>query len=253
MPSAYMALYFAKARHLRRSAQLLAAALEEPGQASQVHDQMPGVSHEPTVNMNESKKWELSRYLTLVVVLSLHTAFLAMIIMGSRGSMLREPANPPIELMLISPATLPKIRAENSRPRLSGEMAISIAAPTLDAYSSSSVSGAEGSGSGVNWAAEARRAVRAFDIRNHQPPVHDSLSSSPAEDNWWPRTQHHAGDQYKIANGDWIVWINASCYQIASSGPSALANDAILPRTICPGKTATPAGNPPLPASGQKK
>jgi hypothetical protein len=139
-----MALYFAKARHLRRSAQLLAAALEEPGQASQVHDQMPGVSHEPTVNMNESKKWELSRYLTLVVVLSLHTAFLAMIIMGSRGSMLREPANPPIELMLISPATLPKIRAENSRPRLSGEMAISIAAPTLDAYSSSSVSGAEG-------------------------------------------------------------------------------------------------------------
>jgi hypothetical protein len=203
--------------------------------------------------MDESSKWGLPRYLTLIVVLSLHMALLAMLILGSRDAMLRESTNPPIELMVISPATLPKIRAENSRPRLSGDTAISIAAPTLDSYSSSSVSGSEGNGSGVNWAAEARRAVRAFDIRNHQTPIHDSLSSSPAEDDWWPRTQHRAGDQYKIANGDWIVWINPSCYQVASSGPSAYANDAVLPRTICPGKAGTPAGNLPEPASQQKK
>jgi hypothetical protein len=103
----------------------------------------------------------------------------------------------------------------------------------------------------VNWAAEARRAVRAFDIRKHEPPIHESLSSSPAEDDWWPRTQHRAGDQYKIANGDWIVWINASCYQVASAGPSTYATDAALPRTICPDKTGTPAGKPPGPASEQ--
>jgi hypothetical protein len=231
----------------------LTPAFEEPARVSQVHDQMAGISHELAVNTKESNKWGLSRYLTLIVVLSLHMALLAMLILGSRASMLRESASPPIEIMLISPATLPKIRAENSRPRLSGETAISIAAPTLDAYSSSSVSGSEGDGSGVNWAAEARRAVRAFDIRSHQPPIHDSLSSSPADDNWWPRTQHHAGDQYKIANGDWIVWINASCYQVASSGPSASTNDAVLPRTICPGKAGTPTRNPPEPASEQKK
>jgi hypothetical protein len=155
-------------------------------------------------------------------------------------------------VMIISPAALPKVRAENSRPRLSGDTAITIAAPTLGSDSSSSVSGSAGSGSGVNWAAEARRAVRAFDIRNHQPPIHDSLSSSPADDNWWPRTQHHAGDQYKIANGDWIVWINASCYQVATSGPSPYANEAILPRTVCPGKAGTPAGGPPVPAEQKK-
>jgi hypothetical protein len=232
----------------------LAPAFEEPGPVSQVHDQMAGISHELTVNMDEPNKWGLPKYLTLIVVLGLHMLLLAMIVIGSRASVLRVSTNPPIELMVISPATPPKIRAENSRPRLSGDTAISIAAPTLDSYSvSSSASGSEGNGSGVNWAAEARRAVRAFDIRSHQPPIHDSLSSSPADDNWWPRTQHRAGDQYKIANGDWIVWINASCYQVAGSGPLAYAADAVLSRTICPGKAGTPAGNPPEPASVQKK
>ena len=204
--------------------------------------------------MDESNRWGLPRFLTLIVVLILHMALLALFIVGSRASMLLESTNPPIELMVISPATLPKIRAENSPPRLRGDTSISIAAPTLDSYSMSpSGSGSHGSGSGVNWAAEARRAVRAFDIRSHQPPMHDSLSSSPADDNGWPRTPHHAGEQYKIANGDWIVWINASCYQVASSGSPANTLDSTLPQTICPGKPGAAAGNPPDPASEQKR
>jgi hypothetical protein len=95
--------------------------------------------------------------------------------------------------------------------------------------------------------------VRAFDIRSHQPPIHDSLSSTPADDNWWPRIQHHAGEQYKIANGDWIVWINASCYQVANSGSPTYAPDSTLPQTICPGKLGAPAGKPPEPTSAQKR
>jgi len=232
----------------------LAAAVEEPGPVAQVHDQMSGISHELILNMGESNRWGFRRYLTLIVVLSLHMALLALLIIGSRASMLLESTSPPIELMVISPATLPKIRAENSPPRLRGDTGISIAAPTLDSYSMSpSASGSEGSGAGVNWAAEARRAVRAFDIRTHQPPIHDSLSSSPADDNWWPRTAHHAGEQYKIANGDWIVWINASCYQVASSGSQANTPDSTLPQTICPSKPGAPVGKPPEPASEQKR
>jgi len=215
---------------------------------------MSGISHELTLNMDEPNRWGLPRYLTLIMVLSLHMALLALLIINSRASMLLESTSPPIEVMVLSPATLPKIRAENSRPRLRGETGFSIPAPTLDSYSMSpSASGSEGSGSGVNWAAEARRAVRAFDIRSHQPPIHDSLSSSPADDNWWPRAPHHAGEQYKLANGDWIVWINASCYQVASSGSSANTPDSTLPQTICPGKPGAPAGKPPEPASEQKR
>jgi hypothetical protein len=214
---------------------------------------MPGISREPTLNREEPHGWPLPKYLTLIAVLGLHAALLAMLIMGSRASILQVSTNPPIEVMVISPAPPPKVRAENSRPRLSGIAAISIAAPAIGSDSSAPASGSDGGGSGVNWAAEARRAVRAFDIRNHQPPVRDALSSSPAEDNWWPHTQHHAGDQYKIANGDWIVWINASCYQVASAGPVAYANDPQLPRTNCPGKTTAPTGNRSQPAAGQKK
>jgi hypothetical protein len=215
---------------------------------------MSGISHELILNMVESNRWGFPRYLTLFVVLSLHMALLALLIINSRTSMLLESTTVPIELMVISPATLPKIRAENSRPRLRGDTGISIAAPILDSYSMTpSASGSEGSGSGVNWAAEARRAVRAFDIRSHQPPIHDSLSSSPADDNWWPQTPHHAGEQYKIANGDWIVWINASCYQVASSGSPAYTLDSNSPQTICPGKPGAPAGKPPEPASEQKR
>lgn len=230
-----------------------APAFEEPGPVSRVHHLMPGISYEPTLNREEPHGWQLSKYLTLIAILGLHAALLAILIMGSGASIPRLSTNPPIEVMVLSPAPAPKIRAENSRPRLSGLTAISIAAPALGSDSSAPASGSDGSGSGVNWAAEARRAVHAFDIRNHQPPVHDALSSSPAEDNWWPHTQHHAGDQYKMANGDWIVWINASCYQVASAGPTVYANDTQLPRTICPGKTMAPTGNPPQPAAEQKK
>ena len=74
-------------------------------------------------------------------------------------------------------------------------------------------------GTAVDWAAEARRAVQAFDIRSHLPASNQSVSGSPAEDHWWPRRQHHAGDQFKTANGDWIVWINDSCYQLTGPVP----------------------------------
>jgi hypothetical protein len=94
-------------------------------------------------------------------------------------------------------------------------------------------SSSDGSGSGVDWAAEARRALHAFEIRNRQPSINNSISSKPGEDNWWPQALHHAGDQFKTANGDWIVWINTNCYQVASSGPSAYALDAWQPQTIC--------------------
>jgi hypothetical protein len=39
----------------------------------------------------------------------------------------------------------------------------------------------------VDWAAEARRALQAFEIRNREPAANNSVSrSSPAEQPWWP-------------------------------------------------------------------
>jgi hypothetical protein len=193
--------------------------------------------------MDESE-WGFQRYVTLLVVAAFHAALLAVLLMASRVGNLVLPTSVPIEVMFISPATLPRIRSEHPRPRhLSGDTAISITPPVLDSAPSAQsppTSGSDGNGSGVDWIAEARRAVRAYDIRSHQPPLNDSVSGSPAEDTWWPRAPHHAGEQFKTANGDWIVWINSSCYQIAASVSPSYVPGASPPQTICPGDSAKP-------------
>jgi hypothetical protein len=187
--------------------------------------------------MDESRKWRPSQYAILLVVLALHLALVAALLMASATSKLSISSEHSVQLLYLPPVNLPKVRSENPRPRkLPGNASIPLATPVLDSLSLSigpaPASSPVGSGSGVDWAAEARRALHAFEIRNHQPQVNRSISTTPGEDNWWPHAQHYAGEQFKTANGDWIVWINASCYQVAGSGPSPYALGA-LPRTVC--------------------
>jgi hypothetical protein len=194
--------------------------------------------------MDESNKWGLPRYATLLVVFVLHLALLAALLMTSQTRSLPASTANSVQLLFLPPVNFPKVRSENARPHgLSGDMPIPIAPPVLDSLSSSMspapASSSVGRGSGVDWAAEARRALQAFEIRSHNPSSENLISSNPAEDNWWP--QHHAGDQYKTANGDWIIWINANCYQVASSGPSAYALGALLSETICRSQSGTVA------------
>jgi hypothetical protein len=192
--------------------------------------------------MDQPKVWGLPRYVTLLVVLAFHLALLAALLMASRTRTISWPTNDPVELLFLPTVNVPKIRSENPRPkRLSGDTAISIAPPAFDSASPSpSASASDGNGSGVDWAAEARRALQAFEIRNHQPPSDNTLSGSPAEESWWPQARRHAGNPFKTATGDWIVWINASCYQVASSAANAYALGAILPPTLCAGESGAP-------------
>jgi hypothetical protein len=191
--------------------------------------------------MDESNRWGISRYAALLAVLMLHLALLAaLLIMPGTRSPPTSTADA-VQLLYLPPVFLPKVRSENARPRrLSGDTAITIAPPVPDSLSPSAspapAPSSDGSGSGVDWAAEARRALNAFEIRNRQP-----RSIKPAEDNWWPQAQHRAGERFKTANGDWIVWINANCYQVASSGLSAYAFGASLPQTVCPGQSGAAA------------
>jgi hypothetical protein len=188
--------------------------------------------------MDQSNVWGFPRYFTLLIVLLCHLVLLALLLTASPTGDVPVPTNQPVELVYLSPASLPKIRAENSLPhRMRSEIAIAVAPPVLDSSSlplSPSTSGSDGSGLGVDWKAEARRAVQAFEIRKHQPPTNDTVSRSSPEDTWWPEVKHHAGEQYKTASGDWIVWINASCYQVATSAANASASAVTPPQTICP-------------------
>lgn len=207
--------------------------------------------------MHQSRGWGLSRYVTLCVVLALHCAFFAALMLSARIPQVRSSETDPVELVYLPPARFPKIRAENARPtRIKGDTVAPMEPLLLGSTGSDQAPAAaasDGSGSGVDWKAEARRAVQAFEIRNHEPGSTNSLSGSPAEDWWWPRARHNAGDQYKTAGGDWIVWINSSCYQIAVAGASAFAPGALLPQTVCPGAPGAPRGEPAKQSAEPKK
>lgn len=173
------------------------------------------------------------RATVLFIVLALHVATLALLLAGSRTLHIAGAAEHPIELVRLPPVKPPALRLANTRPqRWSTDIAVALAPPALNSSSQSGPGSApDGQGPGVNWAAEAHRAVRAFEIRTHQTG-NSALSVSSALDVSGSR-EHHSGDQMKTASGDWIVWINADCYQIASWRSDAPASGPISPRVIC--------------------
>jgi hypothetical protein len=175
-----------------------------------------------------------SRLTVFLMVLAIHLGILALLVAASPTLSIVVPTQHSIEVMLIPPTKVPKVRAENILPkRMSTNIAIALSPPVFNSsVQSGSSSSPDGHGSAVNWAAEAHRALRAFEIRRDRPPS-SAISVSNSLDDWWPG-EHHAGDQFKTDSGDWIVWIDATCYQIASWHSNVMG--ASPPRTICPAR-----------------
>jgi hypothetical protein len=176
----------------------------------------------------------------LFIVLALHLAALALLLAHSRTLNIAGPAEHAIQLVVLPPVKPPKVRLENTRPQhWSTNIAAALSPPALNSSTQTGPGSApDGQGPGVNWAAEAHRAVRAFEIRRHQS-ANSALSVSSSLDESGSR-EHHAGDQMKTTSGDWIVWINANCYQIASWHSETPAVGAISPTTICRNPPAAP-------------
>ena len=180
------------------------------------------------------------RPIALFVVLALHLAALALLLAHSRTLNIAGAAEHPLELMVLAPVKPPKVTIENTGPqRLRTNIAIALAPPALNSSSQTGPGSApDGQGSAVNWAAEAHRAVRAFEIRGHQT-TNSALSVSSSLD-VTGSSEHHAGDKLKTPNGDWIVWISADCYQIASWHSDVPAFGE--PTIICRKPAAHPPG-----------
>ena len=169
----------------------------------------------------------------LLIVLALHLATLALLLAGSRTLNIAGTAENPVHLIVVVPVKPPQLRIENIRPQhWSTNIAVALEPPVLNSSSESAPGSApDGQGPAVNWAAEAHRAVQAFEIRTHQTT--DSALSVSSTLDFSGSREHHAGDQLKTASGDWIVWINANCYQIASWHSEAPNFSAMSARTIC--------------------
>ena len=188
--------------------------------------------------MGESKDWGPRRCATLLTVALLHAALVAALLTPAAQRSVSHVDS--VQLLLLPPRSAPSMVSDNPRPRPPGATAVKILPPvlaSLEAGSAASqsegpLSKSEGTGSAVDWAAEAHRALQAFEIRTHQPSNDVLISGSPAEERWWPRGRRRPGDEFKMPNGDWIVWVSSTCYQVAKSrsGKDA-AGEA--PPTVC--------------------
>jgi hypothetical protein len=173
---------------------------------------------------------------TLLGVVTLHALLMAALLMSfgsTRDLKVADAAT--IEVRILPPVNLPKARVQSTRIHDLRGASLHVLPPAPRVTDTPSLpppagSSPAGSGSGVDWAAEARRALQAFEIRTHQPQTNHSISRNPTDDAG--AGPHRAGDRYKTANGDWIVWINANCYQLATSGPRPFA---LAPEVNCPG------------------
>jgi hypothetical protein len=187
--------------------------------------------------MKESNRRRAARYVTAAGVLALHLVLIAVLIMMSRtGGIATATANA-VQVLFVAPVYPPKVRVMANLPRRGRNLTVTVEPPVLESLSfpASQASGStsNGEGSGVDWAAEARRALQAFEIRNHQPSASQSVSGRPEDDHWPPHAQHHAGERFKTENGDWMVWVDANCYEIARAGSGAYAHVAPLMEPIC--------------------
>jgi hypothetical protein len=187
--------------------------------------------------MKESNRRQAARYATAASVLALHLLLIAALVMTSRSGKLATAATNAVEMVFVAPADPPKVRVMANLPRRARNLAIKVEPPLLESLSfpASQAPGslANGEGSGVDWAAEARRALQAFEIRSHQATASRSVSGRPEDDHWPLHAQHHAGERFKTENGDWMVWIDANCYEIARAGSGADVHVAPLTEPIC--------------------
>jgi hypothetical protein len=150
-----------------------------------------------------------------------------------------------IEVTFLPPAKMPTARADGAHlQRLKVDTGMSLAPPSLDAsWQSEPAGGSDGGTPGVNWAAEARRAVQAFEIRRDQQVTHETLGIS-LWDSWLARQPHHAGERLRTDSGDWIVWIDSDCYQVAH-WHAGRPQETDPPTTTCVGDSKNEPNGPP--------
>jgi len=181
--------------------------------------------------MRDTDVWDSRRYGILLLVVTAHLAAIAALLMSVRLPFVSQGARQPLELLTLPAISLPTVRAQSAaQQRFEPPLMVSLAPAMIQMPADQ---GPENHGTGVDWSAEARRALQAYDIRNRQPPSSRSVSGTPWEESWQHWGRYAAGERMKTPGGDWIIWISANCYRIASSGPTREAANASLAGTVC--------------------
>jgi hypothetical protein len=191
----------------------------------------PSLSSE---TQRDSVAWERLRVASLLLVLGLHVVVVALLLAESGPAPGPAADNPPIEIVYLPPVKHPQALADSAHPKhVNIDVGLALALPDLGPASlPAPVSQNGGRGAGVNWTAEAHRALKAFEIRRDEHVIHSPLGTS-IWDGWAAPAERHPDDRYRNESGDWLVWIDSNCYQIASWHEGELVVNETPPQSFC--------------------
>jgi hypothetical protein len=185
-----------------------------------------------------------SRLAAVLIVLAIHVVFIVLLLLSPGPTPPAVPQDTAVQLVYLPPPIAPKLRSGIPRPiHVTLDVGISLSRlPQPSPFESAPAAQPDGDGGpGVNWLAEARRAIEAYEIRRDQHVVHEGLGLSPWG-GWLPEAPHYSGEKYRTSSGDWIVWINGNCYQVASwhDGKPPAPDQQTPPETICVSREKSP-------------
>jgi hypothetical protein len=181
------------------------------------------------------------RYVALLFVVVLHFGLVTVLVLASR-TRARSPTGQSLATTLV---LLPKAAAiVPSAPPIQMRLppVAPVAPPTvpIPSITSPSIDDADDAPARVDWRGEATRAAAAISKSlemPEKPQERRRTSSDPGPRPWFPRSKHHAGEEYTDQTGNKVVWINDKCY-IRSSAPIIGVPDLIargmLSATFCP-------------------
>jgi len=151
----------------------------------------------------------------------------------------------PIELVYLPPATTPKTRPMLGLPHSQEAEVLTPTPPSPITFSLPALP-SESGGPPIDWASEAQEVANAGSGGNVRSLDRHRKSESrqPSISFFVDRPAHHAGEQFKTDDGQWIVFVSDDCYQIADPFASlnALGNGLGV-KTYCVGKSNTSRGD----------
>ena len=167
--------------------------------------------------MGEPNTWRVRRVTAFALVVALHAGLFIILTFALRTST-RQPLSAGFITTLITLPSLPLPAINRPPPPISNESPpLSPVQPPI--APPSGFSARSGAGPSTDWAAEAERAARAAVAAprtrsfGEMPTAPDWVHSAPTS------PKHYAGEAYRLATGESIVWVNDRCFVVSEPPP----------------------------------
>jgi hypothetical protein len=185
--------------------------------------------------LGSARTWSLRNGFGFIAVLVTHVAIVSVVILTSRIRYSQLPARDFVSTWIpLSTAPAPKFSTPKPLSRTPSFTIdpIQIEPPKIESLPSPAVE----TGRAVDWTMEAQRAVTA----QSSAPKTRELGAHPRADSHreqqYPPAAHQAGEEYRDAYGDTVVWLNDRCY-VVSESPALGAPDVLArsqpTHTVC--------------------